>query len=111
MTTTQQVAHQAIVDAGQIDELRAIRLRAVRDAYWAASGAIRDMGILAEALELSLGLEAPTKAQQRALFDMLPPEIFGAAITHGFDCGPVRAQIKKFSYEKAEAIGQAVGAS
>lgn len=93
-------------DAAQIAALKAVRLRAVKDAYWAASGTVRDLNVFADILEACAGIESPTKSQQRALFDLLPESIVGAGIAHGFDSRRVRTMLAKFAQEmSAEARG------
>lgn len=106
MSSASTHASPAQPDAAQIAALKAVRLRAVKDAFWAASGSVKDLSVFAGILEDCAGIESPTKSQQRALFDLLPESIVGAGIAHGFDSKRVRTMLAKFAQEMpAEARG------
>lgn len=99
MSSASTHASPAQPDAAQIAALKAVRLRAAKDAFWAASGSIRDLTVFVDVLEAAAGIKSPTKSQQRALFDLLPESIVGAGIAHGFDSKRVRTMLVKFAQE------------
>lgn len=81
------------------DEQRAeaARLEAVREAFWNRTPPVRaDFNHLHDVLVIAEIVEEPTPSQVKALFMMLPPDIFGSAIAWGFFDTEVRERTYEF---------------
>lgn len=87
------------------------RINAAREAYWEAS--LPDLDGLhhfSENLSEFCEIETPTIAQQKALFMMVPNQIFGLGLQYGFDDSVVRDDLYVYVQEHADKIKQALAA-
>ena len=92
------------------DHREAVRLDAVRKAYWDNTDKPdSDLSPLVSALD---GIVSnPTIEQQRILFMMLPADVFGQGVSWGFSDTEVRGQIYKFVEENRDAVAAAVSSN
>jgi len=89
------------------DRREAVRLNAVRKAYWDNTDA-RDSDLLPLASALDGIVANPTGEQQRILFMMLPADVFGQGVSWGFSDTEVRARIYEFVNENCDTVAAAV---
>lgn len=106
----QKATHrQAAESARQRD---AVRLQAVRDAWWAASvGMPNELNELHDVLSVQCECENPTDAQLKAVFDLLPAECIGDIISWGLGDTEVRDQVWVFATENADIVRAAIKAA
>lgn len=81
----------------EAQQAQAKRLNAVREAFWSLTPPGHyDFDCLHAALSAANLAGEPTPAQVKALFMMLPSDIFGTAISWGFNDTEVRERIYEF---------------
>lgn len=91
------------------DHAASQRLQAVREAVWSTRHPnAPDLDVLHDALSCLGLVDEPSDDQQRALFDLLPPDIIGQGIAWGFSDTEVRDSIYTFAEENLQTIAAAV---
>lgn len=91
------------------DRREAVRLDAVRKAYWDTDKPDFDLSPLVSAREVIVA--DPTDEQQRTLFMMLPADVFGQGVSWGFSDTEVHSRIYEFVNKNHDAVAAAVFAN
>lgn len=100
---------EAIQDEGRNPHVA--RMRAVREAYWNHSIGLDDMPVLWDALVQVFGIDEPSMELQKKLFDLLPDQTIGLAITWGFNDTEVREDVMAFASDEADPLARELGLS
>jgi len=109
---TDEQKERMMVEQDRRKQADANRLKAVAEAYWAATSPDdSELDVLHDALLEVEGLESPSREQQRALFVMLPATIVGSGISWGFSDTEVRENIYAFVVENLDAVSERVRAA
>jgi hypothetical protein len=107
---TDEQKERARVKQEERDRREAVRLDAVRAAYWGNTDKPDfDLSPLVSALDGIV--DDPTDEQQRILFMMLPADVFGQGVSWGFSDTDVRGRIYEFVNENRDAVAAAVSAN
>lgn len=94
------------------DRRDALRLDAVRQAYWDGTHAdSSEFYVLSDAISGAGIVDSPSRDQQRVLFGLLPQYVIGEGVAWGFSDTEVRGRIHEFVAENREAVVQAVVAA
>lgn len=86
-----------------------VRLQSVRDAYWTSSAAASsEFSAIYDAIFNVIGIKAPSPAQMKAVFDLMPSNVIGNGVAWGFDDTDVRDSISVYVRENADAVRAAL---
>lgn len=85
--------------------LNNLRMKKVKEVYWENySDSEYEFGNFHDALVSNLGINNPSQEQIKEFFLMIPDEIFGSGIAHGFSDSVVRDDIHEFARDNVHEI-------